>query len=148
MHEIKEMIQKIADDGDRREMEELSNILNELAHILKKYDDDIFEEYYMKLYHMAYGDRFNREMAEEIVSKMQPYRMRWGLEETRDIQQEFGLDNLDQYDFFIVLNSAYNDYRDIFGDNLEMYVKFTRDFIEDEDAKEGKVFKYFTTIVK
>lgn len=32
--------------------------------------------------------------------------------------------------------------------NLEMYVRFARDFIEDEDAKEGKVFNYFTTLMR
>lgn len=148
MHEIKQMIQKIADDGDRQEMEELSDILNELAHILEKYDENIFKEYYMKLYCMAYGDRFNRKMAEEIISKMQPYRMRWSLEESQNIQRDFGLDNIDDLNFWIVLNSAYNDFRDIFGENLEMYARYVRDFIEDEDAKEGKVFRYFTTIVK
>jgi hypothetical protein len=51
-------------------------------------------------------------------------------------------------DFFVVINSAFNDYRDLFGDDLSNYVKFTDEFINDEDAKKGKVFKYFTTIVK
>ena len=141
MHEIKEMIQKIVDDGDRREMEELSDMLDELACIVKKYDEDLF-----KKYKMAYGNHLTKSMAEEIVSKMQPYGMKWNIEQTREVQNEYGLDNIDDIDFFVVLNSAYNDYRDIFGDNLEMYVKFTRDFIEDEDAKEGKVFLYFTNI--
>ena len=51
-------------------------------------------------------------------------------------------------DFWIVLNSAFNDYRDLFEDNLEMYVKYAKDFIMDEDAKSNKVFKYFTIIPK
>lgn len=148
MHEIKEYIQKIVDDGDRREMEDLSDILDEVICVIKNYDEELYKKYKMELYCMAYGNRLNKEMAEEIVSKMKPYKMRWSLDETRDIQQEFGLDNIDEYSFFVVMNSAYNDYRNIFGDNLEMYVKFTKDFIEDEDAKEGKVFTYFTTIPK
>ena len=45
------------------------------------------------------------------------------------------------------MNSAYNDYRDLFNDNIEMYVRYSRDFILDEDAKNNKVFKYFTQIV-
>ena len=47
-----------------------------------------------------------------------------------------------------VINSAYNDYKDLLGEDVENYVRFTIDFIKDEDAKEGKVFKYFTQIVK
>ena len=46
------------------------------------------------------------------------------------------------------MNSAYNDYRDLFDDNLDMYVHFTKKFINDEDAKEGKVFTYFMKIPK
>lgn len=148
MHEIKEYIQKIVDVGERNEMEELSDILDEVICVIKEYDENLYKKYKMELYRMAYGNRLNRQMAEEIVSKMKPYKMRWSLEETMDIQEEFGLNDLDQCDFFVVMNSAYNDYRDIFGDNLEMYARYTKDFIEDEDAKEGKVFKYFTTIPK
>ena len=63
-----------------------------------------------------------------------------------DIQERYGLEHLKSSDFYTVMNSAYNDYHDIFGDNIDMYINFTRDFIEDEDAKDGKVFIYFTTI--
>lgn len=46
------------------------------------------------------------------------------------------------------MNMAYSDYKEIFGDNLELYVKFSKAFIKDEDAKEGKVYLYFTEISK
>ena len=46
------------------------------------------------------------------------------------------------------MNSAYNDYNDIFKDNVEWYAKFSKDFIDDEDAKEGKVYYYFSMIPK
>ena len=39
--------------------------------------------------------------------------------------------------------SAYND---IFKDNVEYYAKFARDFICDEDAKEDKVYYYYSMI--
>ena len=48
----------------------------------------------------------------------------------------------------MVINSAYNDYKDIFGEDIEGYARFTIDFIQDEDAKEGKIFKYFTQIIE
>lgn len=148
MHHIKEYIQKIVDDGDRQEMEELSDILEEVIFIIKDYDEKEYKKYEMCLYKMAYGERFNKDMAEEIISKMQPYHMRWTLEETREVQNQYGLDNIRDIDFWIVMNSAYNDYRDLFGDNIEMYARFSKDFIQDEDAKDGKVFLYFTSIPK
>lgn len=70
------------------------------------------------------------------------------LEETRQVQQQYGLMGIRNIDFWVVMNSAYNDYHDIFGDDVEMYARFTKDFIQDEDAKEGKVFRYFTKIAK
>ena len=145
MH-IKKMIQRIVDNGRQEDMEELSEILEELMHKLKEYDEKDYKKYEMSLYCMAYGNVLSEEMAEDIVRKMQPSGMRWTLEETRHMQEDYGLDNIRDTDFFVVINSAYNDYREIFGDNLETYIKFTLAFINDEDAKEDKVFKYFTTI--
>lgn len=143
MHEVKQYIRKIVDDGSIEEMHKLSDILDELACIVKEYDEDLYNKYKMKLYCMAYGEVLNEEMAEEIVEKMRPYGKKFSIEQARDIQNRFGMNNIRDLDFFTVLNMAFNDYRDIFNDNLEMYAMFTRDFIEDEDGKEGKVFKYF-----
>ena len=146
MHHIREDIIKIVDDGDRMEMEELSDMLQEVIEIVFNYNEEKGKEYELKLYRMAWGDVLSKQMAEEIISKMQPYHMRWSLEETRNIQNDYDLDNIRDIDFWVVMNSAYNDYRDLFNDNIEMYVRYSRDFILDEDAKNNKVFKYFTTI--
>lgn len=146
MNHIREDIIKIVDDGDRMEMEELSDMLQEVIEIVFNYNEEKGKEYELKLYRMAWGDVLSKQMAEEIISKMQPYHMRWSLEETRNIQNDYDLDNIRDIDFWVVMNSAYNDYRDLFNDNIEMYVRYSRDFILDEDAKNNKVFKYFTTI--
>lgn len=147
MH-IKEYLKKIVEEGDKKEMEELSHMLDELVCHLKECDYKLYCKYKMKLYRMAYGDVLTKEMAEEIIMKMMPYHMKWTLEQAKSIQQEYNMSDIRDIDFWIVINSAYNDYCDLFGENVEMYVKFTKDFIKDEDAKEGKVFKYFTEIPK
>ena len=54
------------------------------------------------------------------------------------------------------MNAKYNDNKDtverfVPDDNekqLEMYVSLAKDFIKDKDAKDGKVFTYFTSIPK
>ena len=148
MNEIKGYIKKIVDDGDQSEMEELSDILDEVVYVIKKYNENLFEEYKMCLYRMAYGDKLNQQMAQDIVNNMKPYGMRWNLEDTKRIQIDYDSTDIDDIDFFVVINSAYNDYQNLFGDNIDMYVRFTKDFINDEDAKNGKVFRYFTTIPK
>lgn len=90
------------------------------------------------------GDVLTEKMAKEIISNMRPYGQKFSIEDSREIQDRFGMNNIRDIDYWIVLNMSYNDYRDLFNDNVEMYAMFTRDFIEDEDGKQGKVFKYFT----
>lgn len=146
MTHIEDYIDKIARDGDIQEMIKLSKILEDTIDIVKDYEPEKYKKYEMCLYKMAYGDVLSRDMAEEIVSKMKPYRMKWSYEETTAIKNDYGYDDISPVDFFVVMNSAYNDYRAIFGEDIETYARFSELFINDEDAKEGKVFNYFTII--
>ena len=144
---MREYIQKIVDGGDINEMKELSNMLMELMYEVKKTDEKLYHKYKMELYEMAYGKKLNEEMAEHIVESMKPYGMKWAMEQTTDVKNKYGLADIDSVDFYVVMNSAYNDYHDLFQENLDMYVKYATDFIKDEDAISDKVFVYFTTIV-
>lgn len=141
--DIEEYIERIVDNGKIEDMKELSDMLEDTMEIIKDYDEKCYKEFEMKLYKMAYGSHLNKSMAENIVNKMRPYGLRWNLEETENIQRQRGINDIDEYEFFVVINSAYNDYKDIFGEDLEGYVRFTIDFIKDEDAKPNKVFNYF-----
>ena len=146
--DIEEYIEKIVDNGKIEDMEELSDMLEDTMEIIKDYDKECYKEMEMKLYKMAYGSHLNKSMAQDIVHKMRPFGERWSYEETEIIQRQRGINDIDTPSFYTVLNSAYNDYKDIFSEDVEGYIRFTIDFIKDEDAKEGKVFKYFTEIVK
>ena len=141
--DIEEYIERIVDSGKIEDMEELSDMLEDTMEIIKDYDKECYKDFEMKLYKMAYGSHLNKSMAQDIVNKMRPYGMRWNIEETESMQRQRGIEDIPKADFFVVINSAYNDYKDIFGEDLEGYIRFTIDFIKDEDAKEGKIFKYF-----
>lgn len=141
--EIERYIRKIVNDGDRQEMEELSDILVKVVDIIKKYDEDCYREYKMKLFKMAYGNEIPEEVAEDIVHKMRPEGQRWSINETEQMQRDYGLDNINPVSFFLTINMAFNDYRDVFGDNLDMYIRFSKAFILDEDAKPNKILNYF-----
>lgn len=141
--DIEDYIEKIIVNGKIEDMEILSDMLEDTMEIIKDYDKDCYKEMEMKLYKMAYGSHLNKEMAEQIVNKMHPYGERWKYEEIQNLQKQRGINDIDTPSFFTVINSAYNDYKDIFGEDLEGYIRFTIDFIKDEDGKENKVFKYF-----
>ena len=68
--------------------------------------------------------------------------MKWTLEQTKAVQTQHGLSEIKPCEFWVVMNGAYNDYHDIFEEDLEMYVKYAKDFIKDEDAKEGTRRRY------
>ena len=143
--DIEKIIERIVENGRVEDMEELSDMLEDTLELAEQYYPEKYKKYEMKLYEMAYGCVLNEEMAKEIVSKMRPYGERWGIKETTDIQRQYGL-GFREPDFYIVMNSAYNDYKDIFNDNIDMYIRFANDFINDEDAKQDKVYLYYTTI--
>lgn len=142
------MIKKIVDTGTNEDMHKLSDILEDTLERMQEENPEEYKKYEMQLYKMAYGCNLNREMADEIVRNMQPNGMRWSIDETRNLQNQYGLGHIKDTDFYVVMNSAYNDYRDLFNDNVEDYMKFTLDFIQDEDAVNDKVFVYFTTILR
>ena len=144
--EIDDYIERIIEKGDIRDMNTLSDILEELMKVIKEYDTECYKKYEMELYKMAYGNTLSKELAEKIVNKMKPYGEKWTMNETMDIQERYGLDRIKSSDFYIVLNSAYNDFNNLFGDDIDMYVRYAEDFINDEDAVDGKVFLYYTTI--
>ena len=146
--EIEDYIERIIEKGKIEDMRTLSDMLEEAMEIIKDYDKKCYEKFEVELYKMAYGNTLNKEMAQRIVNNMTPYGEKWTINETMDMQERYGINNIKSADFYIVINSAYNDYNDIFGDDIEMYLKFTEDFIGDEDAKEDKVFLYYTTIPK
>lgn len=145
---IEHYIRKIVDDGDRREMEELSDILVDVVDIIKKYDEDCYKEYKYKLRKMAYGDEITEEEAREIVRNMRPEGERWNIEQTSQMQRDYGYENIDSVKFYLVANQGFNDYREVFGDNLETYIRYTEAFINDPDAGPHKVEKYFLIIPK
>ena len=140
---IKEYIAKIIVNGDQKDMEELSEMLDESIMKLKIYDPECYKKYKTKLLGMAYNYKFDEEMAKEIVENMKPLSEVWDLNTTNSVKAEYGI-NANDYDFYIVMNSMINDYNEVIDkDDIETYVKMSNAFINDEDAVKNKVWKYY-----
>lgn len=146
--QIKECLERIVEKGRSEDMYVLSDILDKSVEKLKECDTEWYKEVKTKLYVMAYGEHFSESMAEDIINSMKPYGMKWELEETKEVQKQYGLTNIDAIEFWLVMNSAYNDYRELLDDNMDMYVKYVKSFINDDDAVKNKVWIYFNTIAK
>ena len=152
--EIEKYIRKIVNDGDRREMEELSDILVEVVDIIKKYDEDCYDEYKMELYIMANGRILTDDMKREWVMKMRP-SPKWTEEQVMSLTDRYGIE-VPYMSAFVILNMLYSDMKSAFGDgndeeSLKRYLRGTSDWYFDEDAKvdgEEKLFNYKMYIVK
>ena len=94
---------------------------------------------------MAYGEIISDEMREEIVERIGEH---WTLEQTEQVKKDYGYNDIPANEFNVVMNMAYSDYKDVFEDNLDLYAKFSKAFIQDDDAKKGKVFIYFNEVAK
>lgn len=103
--DIEEYIEKIVDNGKIEDMEILSDLLEDTLEIIKDYDKECYKEFEMKLYVLAYGSHLNKSMAEEIVHNMRPYGERFSFEETKEFQRQRGINDIDEYEFYVVLNS-------------------------------------------
>ena len=145
---IRKYIEKIGENKKIEDMQKLGDMLADIIYSTKESHPEIYEKYKMELYVMAYGKVLTEEMAEDIVHKMKPAGEHWSMEETNSVKAQYGLNNISNVDFYTVMNMAWNDYKGVFGENLEMYVNYSKAFIEDEDAKKGKVFIYFTKIAE
>lgn len=143
--EYKTYINKIISSGSTEKIDELSDYMNYIIDMVGDREREKVEE---KLYEISEGKVLNEDMAKEIIERMKPTGMKWALADTETVRNNYGLTNIRPVDFWIVMNSAYNDYEDLFKDNVDLYVKFTKDFIMDEDAIEDKVYCYFMKIPK
>lgn len=143
--EIKKYIDKIVENGKDEDMEKLSEMLVEITCKMKELHYDKYKYYKMCLYELAYGKTISDEMREEIVEKIGEH---WTLAETETVRSKYGYSDILPNEFNVVMNMAYSDYSDVFGDNLDLYAKFSKAFIKDDDAKEGKVYIYFNQIPK
>ena len=138
---IHKYIEEIVRNGNPDDMEKLSEMLEEVMYKLKDYNPECFHKYKMKLYETAYGKVLNEDMAIDWVESMQP-EARWTMEETNEVKRQYRVNDISDIDFYVVMNMMYSDYHDILNEDVGKYVEFTRAWLNDADAGEGKLYNY------
>lgn len=146
MHKM--YIKQIIEKSNKESMNELEHLFIKSIDHIKECDYELYCEIERKLYEALYGKKIIESKAEEIIMNMKPYGCKYSLEDSKKIQMKYGMTSIDAIEYWLVINSAYNDYHNLFDENEEMYAKFTKEFIEDKDANEHKVYTYFTKIPK
>jgi len=147
MEEIKTYVEKIISSADENKIKEMAEYIECL---LEKIDKDEEEEMERWLYEISEGTVLNERRAGELIAGMRPFGKKWELGDTENVRNSMGPEYADirPVDFWIVMNSAYNDYNDLFKEDASLYARFSKDFIKDEDAVEDKVYYYYSMIPK
>lgn len=105
----------------------------------------------------AHGDdaTLTKEMADEWMSSLKnedgtkgPH---WSHDQIKQLIAQRGI-KIDPMEFYVIMNALYADYCSVLKkhnvNNMDFYVDMATAWINDKDAKEGKVARYFRHIVK
>ena len=143
---VKQYLEKRGESKDQEKMKKLGKMFEELMSKLKEGHLEMYKDYKMCLYEMAYGYVLTEEMAQDWIYSMKPFGMKWNLEQIKGVIEEQKL-SVESIDFWAIMNAMYNDYNELFGEEVNTYVKLSVDFLKDEDAKPNKVYNYWKYVV-
>ena len=102
---------------------------------------DKYKHYKNKLKGMAYNYTIDKHLAKEIVDNMYPLGEYWDIE---TISSVIGNDTHRVEDMYVVMNSLANDYQKVISlDDAGTYIKLAHSWLDDEDAKDNKIWWYF-----
>lgn len=62
----------------------------------------------------------------------------WTYEQTSQLADQQGITQ--KTDWYYVMNMLYSDYSEIYGSDINMYIRVAKAYMRDPDAPEGKVF--------
>ncbi len=151
---MKKDLKSIIDTKDENKIEEM---LTQVCHTLKELKEDNkedYEELKEKIYIIMYGYRLNDHLCEEWVKHMKnsdgTTGEHWTIAETTQVARQIGLTlggTISEYEWWAVMNMIYSDYYGCVPNDISIYAKMGRSFLEDEDANEGKLYYYYKYIV-
>jgi len=130
-------------------LEQLKDFTIYSIDMVKRIDEEVYEDVETCLYKMVYGCHFTKWLLEKALDKMinedGTKGKHWSVEETNAVAKQYGVEftHINEYDWNYVMNMMYSDYYDSVPNDISTYVKLSKKFLFDKDAPEGKAFKYY-----
>lgn len=130
-------------------VEQLRTFIDDALTMLKETNPETYEELETYLYKEIYGKHFSDWLLEKATKNMinedgtkGPH---WSVEQTSSVAKANGIsfDNFNEYDWNYVMNMIYSDYYGAVSNDVSMYVRLAKKFLEDRDSKEGKALCYY-----
>lgn len=102
-----------------------------------------------------HGMKMDEETAHEWMENLQnedgtkgPH---WTKEQTTQVMKQKGID-CDPVEFWVAMNAMYSDYFNVAKkmnvNNVDFYTHMAKAFIDDKDAGEGKLMRYYEAVVE
>ena len=130
-----------------RHKESLTEVIDMLMCEVKEEEPELYKHIEGILYEDAYGKVINEAMAHEWVREMTPCGAHWTMEETTNAMRSLGY-SLNPLEFYVVANMMYNDYYNIVDGDETLALRLAKDWLNDKDAKEYKLYEYWKHIAK
>ena len=147
MFEIKDLITSGIADG--KDKDKLLNILAESVD-----DEDSKIKTFEKLYHEVYEKKLCDTYCVKMVDGMHngtESGKKWTLDQTNEIARKLGItftpNTYSQYEFWATMHMQYYDYHKTLEESgitdAAVFGKMADDYLDDEDAPDGKLVNYF-----
>lgn len=95
-----------------------------------------------KMHCAVYGPHFDEHLAKQAVARMKNVDgssgEHWTYEQTSQLADQQGITQ--KADWYYVMNMLYSDYSEIYGSDINMYIRVAKAYMRDPDAPESKVF--------
>lgn len=134
--------------------EQLKEFIDDAMSMIKETNPKTYEDLEMYLYKEIYGNHFNDWMlmiaTKSMVNEDGSTGPHWTLEQTSSVAKSNGItfDMFNEYDWNYVMNMIYSDYYGSVPNDTAIYVKMSKKFLQDKDAKEGKALCYYLAMKK
>ena len=104
---------------------------------------------------VGHVDKLTAPKAEEITRKMVnedgSKGAHWNMDQTKQVMEQRGI-QCDPVEFYIAMNMMYSDYypvaKKLNVNSVEFYADMAKAFLDDKDAGNDKLAKYFAYVVK
>ena len=130
-------------------LEQLKDFAHYSLGMVKRIDEDVYNDIEMYLYKEVYGCHFTKWLLEKAVKGMinedGTTGAHWSVEQTTMVARSNGIEfkDFNEYDWNYVMNMIYSDYYGVIPNETSTYVKMAKKFLEDKDAEYGKALKYY-----
>ena len=135
-------------------LEQLKDFAHYSIGMVKRIDEDVYNDIEMYLYKEVYGCHFTKWLLEkalkDMVNEDGTMGGHWTVEQTTMVARSNGIDfkDFNEYDWNYVMNMIYSDYYGSVPNETSVYVKMAKKFLDDKDAEYGKALKYYLAMSK